>query len=86
MQQTGRESILTIEQQRRITFSGVDSVDAFSETAINLTVLGKKVRIEGAHLKVLSFSEGSGNFTASGEVTLVKYGGAKGRALQRLFK
>ena len=85
-QQPSKESVLTIEQQKRITFSGVESVDAFSQTCILLTVLGKKVRIEGTNLKVLSFSQGSGNFAASGEVSLVRFGGARGKVLSRLFK
>lgn len=80
-----KESVLTIEQQKKITMSGVSSVDSFSENVILLTVNGKRVKIEGNKLKVLAFSEGSGNFVASGEVTLVKYG-AQGKALSRLFK
>ncbi len=79
-----RESVLTIEQQRKITMSGVSSVDGFSETSITLTVNGKKVKIEGSGLKVLSFSEGSGNFAATGDVSSVKFG-AKGR-LKKLFQ
>ena len=79
-----KNSILTIEQDKRISMSGVDSVDTFSENAITLTVAGRRVRIEGSKLKVLSFSEGSGNFTASGAVTLVRYVGAKG--IRKLFK
>lgn len=85
MREEIKESILTIEQQRKITMSGVSGVDSFSETSILLTVNGKKVKIEGAKLKVLSFSEGSGNFVASGEVSLVKYG-TQGKMLSRIFK
>lgn len=85
-QKPQRESVLTIEQQKRITFSGVESVEAFSPTCILLTVLKKKVRIEGNNLKVLSFSQGSGNFLASGEVTSVRFGGHKGKLFSRLFK
>lgn len=65
--------------------TGVSAVDAFSDTAILLTVNGKKVQITGSRLKVLSFSEGSGNFAASGEVSCVKYAFAKG-GLKKLFK
>jgi hypothetical protein len=86
MQNESVSSILTIEQQKKITMTGVDSVDAFSDSEIKLTVNGKKVFIAGAQLKVLAFSKGSGNFSATGEVSSVKYGGAKGKALQRLFK
>ncbi len=85
MQEQQRDSVLTIEQQHKISFTGVSAVDGFSETYILLTVLGKRVRIEGSHLKVLAFSQGSGNFSASGEVSSVRFGGAKGK-LSRLFK
>ncbi len=86
MQNETISSVLTIEQQKKITMTGVDSVDGFSESEIKLTVNGKRVTISGAGLKVLAFSKGSGNFSASGEVSAVKYGGAKGKTLQRLFK
>ncbi len=85
MREEIKESVLTIEQQKKVTMSGVSSVDSFSESLILLTVNGKRVRIEGTKLKVLSFSEGSGNFVASGEVTLVKYG-MQGKLFSRLFK
>lgn len=86
MQEQTNQSILTIEAQKKISMTGVDSVDAFSDTAISLTVNGKKMLVSGANLKVLAFSKGSGNFSACGEVTAVKYGGAKGKVLQRLLK
>lgn len=86
MQNETVSSVLTIEGQKKITMTGVDSVDGFSESEIRLTVNGKRVTINGVGLKVLAFSKGSGNFSASGEVNAVKYGGAKGKALQRLFK
>ncbi len=84
MREEVKESVLTVEQQKKITMSGVSGVDSFSETCILLTVNGKRVKIEGNKLKVISFSEGSGNFAASGEVTLIRYGAAG--KLSRLFK
>lgn len=79
-----KQSTLTIEQQKKLTMTGVSSVDAFSETAITLTVNGMRVQIYGNRLKVLAFSEGSGNFAASGEISSVRYG-AKG-GFKKLFK
>lgn len=79
-------SVLTVEGQKKISLTGVESVDAFSETEIRLTVAGRKMRITGSRFKVQAFSKGSGAFSASGEVTLVRYGGAKGKFFQRLFK
>ena len=77
-------SILTIEQRKKISMTCVDSVDAFSETRILLTVAGQKVTLEGTGLKILAFSRGSGNFAASGEVRSLRYGG--GKILARLLK
>ena len=79
------QSILTIEQRKKISMTAVESVDAFSEERILLTVSGQRVTIEGTHLKILSFSQGSGSFSASGEVRSVKYGSAKGK-ISSLFK
>ena len=86
MREEINQSVLTIEDRKKIVMTGVSSVDSFSETLINLTVNGKRVLITGNKLKVLSFSQGSGNFSANGEVTQVKYGGTKGKLLSRLFK
>ena len=69
-----RNSTLTLEDRRKISLTGVESVDAFSDKCIRLTVSGIKLSIEGEKLKILSFSEGSGNFAASGEVSSLRYG------------
>ena len=84
--QNQTNSVLTVEQQKKLSLTGVESVDAFSETEIRLCVAGKKMLIKGAGLKVLSFSKGSGAFSAIGEVSFIRYGAAKGKFLQRLFK
>ena len=85
MQSETKQSILTLENQCKLTLTGVERVDSFSDRLIALTVNGKRVRIEGSKLKVLSFSEGSGNFSASGSVVGIRFAqGAKGVA--HLFK
>ena len=84
--QNQTDSVLTVEQQKKISLTGVESVDAFSDTEIRLCVAGKKMLITGTGLKVLSFSKGSGAFAAIGEVSLIRYGANKGKFLQRLFK
>ena len=84
--QNDTNSVLTVEQQKKISLTGVESVDAFSDTEIRLTVAGKKMRITGSGLKVQAFSKGSGAFSAIGEVSVILYGGAKGKFFQRLFK
>ncbi len=83
MNEKSEQSVLTVEQGKRVTLTAVESVDGFSDTAIRLTVNGQRVLVVGSKLKVVSFSQGSGNFMASGEVSQVKYGG---KALSRLLK
>lgn len=78
------QSILTIEQRKKISMTCVESVDSFSETRITLKAAGQKVTIDGANLKILAFSQGSGNFSASGEVRALRYGG--GKSLSGLLK
>lgn len=84
MQELSGNSILTVETGGKITVTGVTSVDAFSDALITITVGGKRVKIEGERLKIITFSQGSGNFVASGEVRSVKYGAKLSAA--RLFR
>lgn len=80
------QSVLTLENQSRLTLTGVERVDSFSEHTITLTVSGKRVRIDGSKLKVLSFSEGSGSFAASGQIDAVRYASQQGAGVKRLFQ
>lgn len=84
MQNETVPSIFTIEGQKKLTMTGVESVESFSPTQIILKVGGKRVHIAGNQLKVTAFNQGSGGFSATGEVTSVKFGAAK--TLKRLFQ
>ncbi len=84
MQNETVPSVFTLEQQKKLTMTGVESVESFSPTQIILRVAGKKVQITGNGLKVLAFNQGSGGFSASGEVSSVKFGAVK--TLKRLFQ
>lgn len=79
-----QNSVFTLEGQKKLTMTNVESVDSFSDTVILLTVSGKKVTIAGEKLKILTFSQGNGSFAAVGEVHSVKFGAAK--KLSKLFK
>jgi hypothetical protein len=84
MQETNKHSIL-IEQRKSITVSAVESVVAFSEVKIILTLLsGGRMSVVGTGLKITGFSKTSGSFTAEGSVTGVSYGGKSFAA--RIFK
>ena len=84
MQETNKHSVL-IEQKKNITVSAVESVVAFSEVKILLTLQGGgRMTVLGTGLKITSFSKTSGSFTAEGSVTGVSYGGKTFTA--RIFK
>lgn len=84
MQETNKHSVL-IEQRKNITVSAVESVVAFSEVKIILTLQGGgRMIVLGTGLKITSFSKTSGSFTAEGSVTGVSYGGKNFAA--RIFK
>ena len=76
---------LTVEQQKKITMSGVESVNAFSPAQITLSISGGKVIVTGSDLKITAFSKSSGAFAATGNVYGVRYN-ARGGKLGKLFK
>jgi len=84
MQETTTHSV-SIEQRKTISVSGVESVVAFSESKITLSLIGgEKLHCSGAELKITGFSKTSGTFAASGKIFGVSYGG-KGFA-SKIFK
>ena len=67
---------VTIEQRKNITVSAVDSVVAFSEVKIILSLLGgERMSILGTGLKIVGFSKTNGSFVAEGKISSVAYGG-----------
>ena len=84
MQETTQHT-LTIEQKKRISVTSVESVSAFSEVKIVLSLLGgERMYIVGTHLKITAFSKSNATFTAEGSVTGVSYGGKS--FAQKLFR
>ena len=75
-----------IEQQKKITVTGVESVDAFSDRQIALTLSGGGgASIGGEGLKIVNFSKSSGSFTAVGKVHGIRFTGGKEKLSRRLF-
>lgn len=77
--------LLSIEQRKSVSVTGVESVKAFSETKIELALSGSTTRltITGTSLKITGFSKSNGTFTAAGTVESVRYGGGlKARLLK----
>lgn len=77
---------LSIEQCKKITATAIDSVDAFSEKQIILSYAGGRIAVSGDGMKIVAFSKSSGGFSATGEITSVRYMG-KGIGFKgKLFK
>ena len=85
MQETVCEKIL-LEGRRKLQMTCVEAVDGFSEQTLKISVKGNKVIITGKNLKITAFSKESGNLSAEGEITDVKYGGEKQPFIKRIFK
>ncbi len=75
MQDNVKHSV-SIEQRKNITVNGVESVTAFSEVKIILTLIGgERMYVVGSNLKINGFSKTNGTFTAEGSISGVSYGG-----------
>ncbi len=77
--------IVTIEQRKNLTVNAVESVVAFSEVKIILSLLGgERMSVVGSGLKITGFSKTNGTFAAEGTITSVSYGGKS--VVSKIFK
>lgn len=81
-----KSEVLTIEHQRRLTMTGVLSVDAFTTDSIAATLANGRMTVSGSALKVLAFSKSSGSLSVEGVITAVKFGGKKVPFIKRLTR
>ncbi len=76
---------VTIEQRKNLTVTAVESVVAFSEVKILLSLVGgEKMTVMGSELKITGFSKTNGTFVAEGTVVGISYGGKS--VVARIFK
>lgn len=77
--------IVTIEQRKNLMVNAVESVVAFSEVKIILSLLGgERMSVVGSGLKITGFSKTSGTFAAEGTITSISYGGKS--VVSKIFK
>ena len=74
-----------IEQQKKISMTGDESVDAFSDRQISLTLDNGKAVIAGENLKIINFSKSNGNFSAVGKISGVRFVSKQEKLSKRLF-
>ena len=77
---------VVLDARKRLTMTGVSSVDGFSEQVLNLTASGSKVRVTGENIKITSYNKATGNLTADGTFLEIKFNQKKAPLLKRLFK
>ena len=76
---------VTIEQRKYLTVNAVESVVAFSEVKIILSLIGgERMSVIGSGLKITGFSKTNGTFAAEGTITSISYGGKS--VVSKIFK
>lgn len=77
---------LVLDGRKKLSMTGVQSIDGFSDQVINLTINGNKVRIIGQNIKITAYNKAVGNLTADGLFSEIKYNHKKTSLIKRLFK
>ena len=77
---------LNVENCKRITATGIQTVDSFSASQLVLSYAGGKINVTGSEMKITSFSKSNGQFSASGNITGVKYSAKATGLKQKLFR
>lgn len=77
---------LCLEGKKRLSMTGVESVDGFSEQYLKLTVGKNKVFVSGENIKITSYNKNTGTLSADGDFLEIKYGIKKDAFIKRIFK
>ena len=77
---------LTLDGRKKLSMTGVESVNSFSTNALKLTVNGKTVLISGENIKIDSYNKSSGLFSATGVFSEIKYSIKKQPIIKKIFK
>ena len=77
---------LELENRKKLTMSGVQSVDGFTSQSLKLIVAGKRVVINGENIKITAFNNNTGILVADGLFEEIKYLGEKTTLVKKLFK
>lgn len=86
MQNQNEVHKLELDSQKRLSLSGVDSVDGFSEQILNLTVCGTKMRVSGNNIKITAYNKSTKLLSADGDFNEIKYLVKKAPLMKKIFK
>lgn len=80
------EQSVHIENQKKITLSGVLSIEGFTTQQIILELATGKVIVFGSSLKIAGFTKAGGQFIAIGNIKGLRFCNKQDKFLKRLFK
>ena len=75
-----------LENRKRLSLTGVTSVDGFSEKQLNLTLSKDKLKILGENIKITAYNKASGNLSADGTFIEFRFSGANKSIMRKIFK
>ena len=79
--------ILTLDNRKLLTLSGVEDVSGFDEQTINVKLSDATLVVKGAGLHISKLSLESGDVVIDGQITSLQYLGASTGSLRsRLFR
>ena len=77
---------LELQERKKLTMTGVDSVDGFNEEVLNLTVSGSKMKVSGEGIKITAYNKNSGELCAEGLFNEIKFSKKSVPLLRKFFK
>lgn len=77
---------IMIENRKRLSMTGVISVNGYSEQTLKLSLTNTCIVINGKGIKITSFNKDTGNLSCEGEIGEIRYTEKKGNIIKRLFK
>ena len=82
-----KSHILTLDNRKLLTLSGVEDVSGFDEQTINVKLSDATLVVKGAGLHISKLSLESGDVVIDGLITSLQYLGASSGSLRsRLFR
>lgn len=80
------EQTVSIENQKKITLTGVLSIEGFTTQQIILELTSGKAIVFGSELKIAGFTKAGGQFIAIGKIKGMRFCNKQDKFLKRIFK
>lgn len=80
------QHVLNIENLKKLTASGIVSVDSFSPSVLTLSYAGGRITVGGSDIKITAFSKTTGALSATGNFLSVRYSGRAESLRKKLFR